>query len=34
VGGDGGGASRAQQISNRLLGEKYWTDEESDEEQQ
>ena len=30
----GGGASRAQQISNRLLGEKYWTDDESDEEQQ
>lgn len=29
---DGGGASRAQQITNRLLGEKYWTDEESDEE--
>ena len=34
VGGDGTGASRAQQISNRLLGEKYWTDEEGDDEQQ
>ncbi|HVN74734.1 MAG TPA: SpoVG family protein [Thermoanaerobaculaceae bacterium] len=31
---DGTGASRAQQISNRLLGEKYWTDEDGDDEQQ
>ncbi len=31
---NGGATSRAQQISNRLLGEKYWTDEEGDEEQQ
>ena len=26
------GPTRSQQISNRLLGEKYWTDEELDEE--
>ncbi len=31
---DGAGASRTQQISSRLLGEKYWTDEEGDDEQQ
>ena len=31
-GGDGTGATRAQQISGRLLGEKFWTDEEGDEE--
>ena len=30
AGGDGG--SRAQQLAGRLLGEKYWTDEEADEE--
>jgi stage V sporulation protein G len=30
--GDGTGATRAQQISGRLLGEKFWTDEEGDEE--
>jgi len=30
--GDGIGATRAQQISGRLLGEKFWTDEEGDEE--
>ena len=34
AGGDGGGATRAQQISGRLLGKKFWTDEESDDEQQ
>ncbi len=34
AGGDAGGSSRAQQITSRLLGEKYWTDEESDEEPQ
>ena len=34
AGGGGGGATRAQQISGRLLGEKFWTDEESDDEQQ
>jgi len=27
-----GGATRTQQITSRLLGEKFWTDEESDEE--
>jgi stage V sporulation protein G len=27
-----GGQTRSQQISNRFLGEKYWTDEEADEE--
>jgi len=32
AGGDGNGATRTQQITNRLLGEKYWTDEEGDEE--
>ena len=32
AGGDGGAGTRAQQISSRLLGEKYWTDEESDED--
>ena len=31
--GEGNGQpTRSQQISNRLLGEKYWTDEELDEE--
>jgi stage V sporulation protein G len=30
--GDGSGGSRAQQITGRLLGEKFWTDEESEEE--
>ncbi len=30
--GDGNSATRSQQISNRFLGEKFWTDEESDEE--
>lgn len=31
--GDGGnGGSRAQQISGKLLGEKFWTDEDADEE--
>ena len=31
-GGEGGNGSRAQQIGGRFLGEKYWTEEESDEE--
>jgi len=29
---DGNGLTRVQQISGRLLGEKYWTDEEAEEE--
>jgi len=32
AGGDGSGGTRAQLITNRLLGEKYWTDEDGDEE--
>jgi stage V sporulation protein G len=32
AGGDGSGPARTQQIANRLLGEKFWTDEESDED--
>ncbi len=30
--GAGGEASRSQQIAGRFLGEKYWTDEEGDED--
>ena len=30
--GDGSGSSRTQQIADRLLGERYWTDEDGDEE--
>jgi stage V sporulation protein G len=32
VGGDGSGTSRAQQIAGKFLGQKYWTEEDADEE--
>ncbi len=32
VPGDGSGSTRSQQIAGRLLGEKYWTEEEAEDE--